>query len=193
MTTVERAIQYAVSAHAETKRKGKDRPFILHPIEAMTIAAGMTEDEEVLAAAVLHDVVEDTNLEAEDIGREFGPRVKALVMAESEDKMKQLPAEASWELRKQATIDHLSGLGRDEKIICLGDKLANLREIARDYRLLGDALWDRINQKDKNKHAWYYRSICDVLEAEFGETNMIREYRALLTEVFASMQKEVKR
>ena len=184
MVTVERAIQYAVFAHAGTKRKGKERPYILHPIEAMTIAAGITEDEEVLAAAVLHDVVEDTSLQAEDIEREFGPRVSALVMAESEDKMKQLPAGASWKLRKQATIDHLSGLGRDEKIICLGDKLSNLREIARDYRMLGDALWDRFNQKDKNEHAWYYRSICDVLEAEFGENIMIREYRTLLREVF---------
>ena len=187
MTTVERAIQYAVFAHAETKRKGKDRPFILHPIEALTIAASMTDDEEVLAAAVLHDVVEDTNLEAEDIEREFSPRVKALVMAESEDKMKDLPAGASWKMRKQATIDHLHGLCRDAKIICLGDKLANIREMARDYRVLGDALWDRFNQKDKDEHAWYYRSICDVLGAEFGDNMMIREYRMLLEEVFGSV------
>ena len=164
--------------------KGKERPYILHPIEAMTIAVGLTEDEDVLAAAVLHDVVEDTNLSEQDIEREFGPRVKALVMAESEDKMKELPAEASWKLRKQATIDHLVTLGRDAKLICLGDKLSNIREMRRDYAKLGDALWERFNQKDKREHAWYYRSICDVLEEEFGDVPEIREYRALLKTVF---------
>ena len=57
MTTVERTIIFAANAHAGTKRKGKERAYILHPIEAMTIVAGLTEDEEVLAAAVLHDTV----------------------------------------------------------------------------------------------------------------------------------------
>ena len=61
MTKIERAIQYAVDAHAGSKRKGKDRPYILHPIEVMTIVAGLTEDEDVIAAAVLHDTVEDTH------------------------------------------------------------------------------------------------------------------------------------
>ncbi len=184
MTTVERAIQFAVFAHAGTKRKGKDRPYILHPIEAMTIAAGLTEDEDVLAAAVLHDVVEDTHLNGDDIEREFGPRVNSLVMAESEDKMTELPASSSWKLRKQATINHLASLDRNAKIICLGDKLSNIREMRRDYRDLGDALWDRFNQKDKREHAWYYRSVCDVLEAEFGRIPEIREYREHLREIF---------
>lgn len=184
MTTVERAIQYAVFAHAGTKRKGKDRPYILHPMEAMTIVAGLTDDEEVIAAAMLHDVVEDTPLGAAELEREFGPRVRALVQAESEDKMTEIAPDASWKLRKQATIDHLQGLGREEKLICLGDKLSNLREIARDYRVLGDSIWTRFNQTDKRQHGWYYGSICEVLEAEFSAIPAIREYRQLLEEVF---------
>ncbi len=57
MPMIENAIQFAITAHAGTKRKGKERPYILHPIEAMTIVASLTEDPEVIAAAVLHDVV----------------------------------------------------------------------------------------------------------------------------------------
>ena len=184
MTIIESAIQYAVFAHAGIKRKGKDRPYILHPVEVMTIVAGLTDNEEVVAAAVLHDTVEDTSIKAEDLTRVFGDRVMNLVMAESEDKMTSIPATASWKLRKQATIDHLASLGRDEKLICLGDKLANIREMSRDYAKLGDKLWERFNQKDKKEHAWYYRSICDVLEAEFGAVPAIAEYRKLLKEVF---------
>ncbi len=184
MTIIERAIQFATFAHAETKRKGKERPYILHPVEVMTIVAGMTEDPEVIAAAVLHDVVEDTSIRSEDIEREFGQRVKELVAAESEDKMTHLPAEASWKERKQATVDHLGALEQDAKLICLGDKLANIREISRDHAKLGDALWKRFNQKDKKEQGWYYREICNKLEAEFGAVPAITEYRELLKAVF---------
>ncbi len=184
MTKVESAILYAVFAHAGTRRKGKDRPYILHSVEAMTIVAGMTEDQDVSAAAVLHDVVEDTSIRQEDIEREFGQRVRNLVMAESENKMTHLPAEASWKDRKWATIKHLGTLEKDAKLICLGDKLANIREMSRDYDKLGDKLWERFNQKDKKEHAWYYRSICEVLEKEFGAVPAILEYRELLKTVF---------
>ena len=184
MTIIEKAIRFASQAHAGTTRKGKERPYILHPLEVMTIVAGLTEDEEVISAAVLHDTVEDTDVTPWDIRHSFGERVEQLVMAESEDKMKNLPPEVSWETRKQATIDHLWTLDRDAKLICLGDKLANIREMSRDYAEIGDALWERFNQKDKRKHAWYYSSICDVLELEFGDIREIREYRALLKHVF---------
>ena len=178
------ALLFAANAHDGMTRKGKDRPYILHLLEVMVIVAGLTDDEDVIVAALLHDTVEDTQTSASDIEREFGARVKDLVMAESEDKMKDLPAEASWDARKQATIDHLGTLNRDAKLICLGDKLANIREMSRDYKEIGDKLWERFNQKDKAKHAWYYRSICDVLELEFGDIREIREYRALLKRVF---------
>ena len=185
MSMIENAIIFAVNAHAGTKRKGKDRPYILHPIEVMTIAAGITEDEEVLAAAVLHDTIEDTGVTRREISDAFGERVAALVDSESENKRTGLPPESTWQLRKQETIDHLITAERDVKLIALGDKLANLREIARDYAVLGDALWARFNQKDKKLHGWYYRSVFQALEPEFAGTPAIEEYRELLRLVFA--------
>ena len=87
---------------------------IIGELKAMlSETAGMTDDEDIIAAAVLHDVVEDTGKSEADIREAFGDRVADLVMAESEDKMRNLPPEASWELRKQATIDHLAGLERE--------------------------------------------------------------------------------
>lgn len=184
MTKIEYAIQYAVFAHAGTTRKGKKTPYILHPIEAMTIVASLTDDEDVIAAAVLHDVVEDTSIEEKDIRREFGDRVADLVKAESEDKMAHLAADASWEARKLATINHLGELEDDALRICLGDKLANIREMARDHAAIGDELWERFNQKDKGKHKWYYDSVCKKLAGRLGEIPPIAEYRALLKKVF---------
>jgi myo-inositol-1(or 4)-monophosphatase len=113
--------------------------------------------------------------------------VAKLVAGESEDKRADLPAEATWKIRKQETIDHLKTADRDTKLICLGDKLANIREMSRDYDKLQDKLWERFNQKNKALHAWYYRSVCDVLEAEFGSIPAIREYRTLLRAVFGAL------
>ncbi len=184
MNLVEKAIVFATEAHAGVTRKGKNRPYILHPLEAMMIVSGLTEDEEVLAAAVLHDTVEDTGTANADIEAAFGKRVAALVAAESEDKREDRPAESTWEIRKRETIDHLKTASREIKLICLGDKLSNIREISGDFAALGDALWERFNQKDKAKHGWYYSEIYKVLAEEFGEVPAIREYRKLLEETF---------
>ncbi len=194
MTRLENAILFAVKAHEGARRKGKDRAYILHPLEALVIAAELTNDEEVLAAAVLHDTVEDTGVRPEEIEQRFGPRVKELVQEESEDKREDRLAEETWEIRKEETIEHLKEkASRDAKIICLGDKLSNLREISRDYAVLGDELWKRFHQKDKNKHRWYYSSVYEILKKEFGEVPAIREYQRLLEEVFGRAEEPEKR
>ena len=184
MSLIEKSIHFALMAHEGVKRKGKNRPYILHPIEVMTIVAGMTDEEEVIAAAVLHDTIEDTGVEREDIAKEFGDRVADLVASESEDKRENLPAESTWLDRKQETINHIQEADDDVKLICLGDKLANLRELAQDYAELGDSLWERFNQKDKALHGWYYGSIYEALKTEFAGKKAIREYQQLLEEVF---------
>ena len=181
---IEKAIEFALKAHGGAKRKGKNRPYILHPLEVMTIVAGITDDEAVIAAAVLHDTLEDTSVTEAQLTETFGARTAALVGSESENKREGVPAKDTWLLRKQETIEHLKTADRDTKLICLGDKLSNLREIGRDYALLGDNLWDRFNQKDKNRIGWYYRSVFNELKKEFGETPEIREFEALLKIVF---------
>ncbi len=94
-TLFNRAIQYAVDAHANQLRKGTNIPYIVHPMEAAAIVASMTQDEEILAAAVLHDVIEDTNRTRQDIEKEFGKTVAAYVASESENKLENLPASAT--------------------------------------------------------------------------------------------------
>ena len=68
---LDRAIIYAVRAHAGTERRGKGFPYIVHPMEAVEIVATMTADQELLAAAALHDVVEDTSVSIEDLEKAF--------------------------------------------------------------------------------------------------------------------------
>ena len=184
MTVVEKAVEFAVKAHEDAKRKSKDRPYILHPLEAMVIVSALTDDEEIMVAAVLHDTIEDAGITKDEIAAEFGERVAELVAAESENKREGQDPKKTWKIRKEEALAHLAASDRAAKLICLGDKLANLREIARDHRRIGDAIWQNFNQKDKKLQEWYYGSIYDTLRAEFGDIPELTEYRSLLMELF---------
>ncbi len=186
MNKIEKAVIFATRAHAGMCRKGKTKPYILHPIEAMAIVKQFTNDEDVLAAAVLHDTVEEASVTVERLEKEFGHRVVELVASVSEDKGKDRQTETAWKERKQETIDRLKNADRDTKLLCLGDKLSNLREMSNDYAEIGDELWERFNQRDKRMHEWYYREIYKILAAEevFRWTNEVFEFEATLDFVF---------
>ena len=179
------AVKFAADKHAGQFRKGTNLPYITHPMEATAVCASFTEDVEVLAAAVLHDVVEDADAQVGEIREKFGTRVAAIVAGESENKREGLPASQTWKIRKQETIDHLKAADDiGVKMVCLGDKLANIRAIQRDFEALGDGLWQRFNQKDPAEHAWYYSTIADVLQADLGHTAAWQEYRERVGKVF---------
>lgn len=181
---LDRAIIFAVKAHAGTERRGKGFPYIVHPMEAMEILATMTADQELLAAAVLHDTVEDTEVTIEDIRAEFGDRVAYLVEQESEEKPKDMSEESSWHDRKQAAINRLANTSRDAKMVALSDKLSNIRAIARDYAEIGDALWGRFHSKSPKDHEWHYRNLADALR-ELQDTAAFQEFESLINKVFS--------
>ena len=180
---LDRAIIFAVKAHSGTERRGKGYPYIVHPIEAVEIVATMTADQELLAAAALHDTVEDTDVTVEQVRAEFGERVAALVAAESEEKHEGVSEEDSWYARKQAAIDRLSKATHDAKMVALGDKLSNMRAIARDYAEIGDALWNRFHAKDPKDHEWHYRGLLEALR-ELEGTFAYNEFENLVNQIF---------
>ena len=181
---LDRAILFAVRAHAGTERRGKGFPYIVHPMEAMEIVATMTSDQALLAAAVLHDTVEDTEVTIEQLRAEFGERIAALVADESDELPEGVSEEDSWHDRKQAAIDRLAKASHDAKTVALGDKLSNMRAIARDYAELGDALWNRFHTHDPKDHAWHYRGLADALR-ELEDTFAFQEFERLINQVFS--------
>ena len=184
MTILDEAIILATRAHSGSFRKGTKIPYIVHPMEAAAIAASMTDDEEIIAAAVLHDVVEDTEYTSKDIREKFGERIEKLVAADSEDKRETQPSTDTWKVRKMEKIDFIKNqASREDKIVILSDKLSNIRAIYRDYLVLGDQVWERFNQKDKNEHGWYYRSFVELL-SELKEFPAWQEYKELVSKVF---------
>jgi len=182
-TLLDQAIVFAVRAHAGTERRGKGFPYIVHPMEAVEIVATMTCDQELLAAAVLHDTVEDTDVTIEQIRTEFGERVASFVATESDEPHQSRDSIENWRARKQAAIDRLVRASREAKMVALGDKLSNMRAIARDYAIQGDELWDLFHAKDRKDHEWHYRGLATALN-ELRDTFAYKEFERLVEEVF---------
>ena len=180
---LDRAIVFAVHAHAGTERRGKGFPYIVHPMEAVAIVSTMTSDQELLAAAALHDTIEDTDVTVEELRREFGNRVAALVADESDEFETGVSEEDSWHARKQAAIDRLARASHDAKMVALGDKLSNMRAIARDYAVQGDAFWNLFHVTDRKEHEWHYRGLADSLR-ELSDTFAFQEFEQLINQVF---------
>jgi myo-inositol-1(or 4)-monophosphatase len=189
-TLLDRAIVFAVRAHAGTERRGKGFPYIVHPMEAVEIVATMTPDQELLAAAALHDTVEDTEVTIEQIRAEFGERIASLVASESDTMPEGVSEEDSWHARKQAAIDRLARASHDAKMVALGDKLSNMRAIARDYAQQGDRLWNLFHAKDPKDHEWHYRGLADAL-SELRDTFAYKEFENLINQVFPPSEASV--
>ena len=180
---LDRAIIFAVQAHAGTERRGKGFPYIVHPMEAVSIVATLTSDQELLSAAVLHDVVEDTDVTLDQIRDAFGERVADLVSCESDIRPEGLSGEDSWYVRKRAAIERLAAAPRDAKIVALGDKLSNMRAIARDYAAYGEKTWALFHIQDPAAHAWHYRGLLSAL-SDLEGTFAYDEFARLVTQVF---------
>ena len=184
MELVSEAIAFAVKAHDGMRRKKSDAPYILHPMEAAVIVGTMTNDQNLIAAAALHDVVEDANITIEEIEDKFGRRVRELVESETEDKRADLPPASTWRIRKEESLAVLKNTDDIAVLmVWLGDKLANMRSIYRDFKVEGEAMWQRFNQKDAKEQAWYYHSIVKLTE-RLSDTSAWLEYKALTELVF---------
>ncbi len=183
---VDKAIRFAVEAHAGTERRGKGFPYVIHVLEAMAIVATMTNDPELLAAAALHDTIEDTDVTVEELKKQFGPRVAALVEKETDIQLAEDGHRKTWRVRKQEAIDRIAASTREAKMVALGDKLSNMRAIARDYHRKGDALWNLFHAPGgRADHEWHYRGLAASL-SELADTEAYQEFCALIDDVFKS-------
>ena len=155
-------------------------------MEVVAIASTMTDDPQVLAAAALHDVMEDCGVTFETLSERFGVRVARLVCEESQ-RVCGDPC-LTWNARKLGAVKRICGGCRAAKIIALSDKLSNMRAISRDFARNGEAVFQRFHQRDKRRHAWYYRSCAVGLRDELGETDAWRELSALVERVFSGVE-----
>jgi (p)ppGpp synthase/HD superfamily hydrolase len=178
------AIELAARAHHNQVRKGTEIPYIVHPLAVAGWLIRTKCSENMVIAALLHDVVEDTPVTSEELRAHFGQEVMELVTALSEPDKK-----ASWEERKAHTIDYLKERANDEVLlIALADKLDNVRAIREGLESDGERFWDRFN-RPRERQKWYYERLDEVFSERID-----REPALTLLGVFkAEVQKVFKK
>lgn len=149
---IKKAKAFAEEAHKDHFRKISNEPYITHPIRVAERLKQAGCSDDIIAAAYLHDVVEDTPYEMEDIINHFGDKIAQLVAGHTEDKSK------TWQERKQHTIDGLEQADSEVKMLIVADRLDNLLDLKRDLVEHGDAVWDFFNA-GYTEQKWYNKSI----------------------------------
>lgn len=157
MNLIDQAIEFAAKAHRGQKRKGTKIPYISHPFAVGMILQQAGCEEEVVIAGILHDTLEDTKATEEDLLTLFGPVVLEIVKGCSEpDKG------ASWEERKQHTLDFLKDASLSIRLVACADKLHNIRSINNDLATFGDEAWARF-KRGSDSQRWYYMGLVESL------------------------------
>ena len=174
------AMEFAMKAHRGQYRKGTDVPYIVHPIHVGNILIEADCNEDIIIAGILHDVLEDTRYTRNDIANKFGARVALLVTALSEPD-KSLP----WEERKMHTVRELETVTEDVVVVTLADKLDNMRNMQKDYRIIGDKIWSRF-KRGKEKQKWYYGEMYKVFKRRLSKKypQLVNEFRDIMREIF---------
>jgi (p)ppGpp synthase/HD superfamily hydrolase len=176
--TFEDALTFAVRRHAGQLRKGTNIPYATHLLAVCSVVLEHGGDEEEAIAALLHDAVEDQKATLDEIRDRFGARVAEIVAGCSDTDVVPKPP---WRERKEAYIAHLASASPSTRLVSAADKLHNARSILFDYRLHGEALWDRFSAS-RDETLWYYRSVVDALRAA-GSTPLVDELDRVVTEM----------
>ena len=179
--TLDRALAVSATAHRNQERKGSRVPYIIHPVHVAILLMRHDFPEEVIVAALLHDVVEDTTLTIEDIARDFGPEVARLVAAVSEQKLEGTEL-LPWRHRKEAQLAHLQSADRHIAAIKTADALHNLRATLADLHRQGNEVWQRF-RGSQTEHLWYYESLSEVLKSKLGDHPLSHELAQAIREL----------
>ena len=180
------ALALATDVHAGQSRKGTSVPYVSHVLGvcSLVLEDGGSEDEAI--GALLHDAVEDGGGRPmlDEIRRRFGERVAQIVWACSDTDETPKPP---WKERKTRYIEHVRQAGPDARRVSCADKLHNARSILRDYRALGERLWDRFTASG-DETLWYYRELIAALRQP-DRSPLVAELERVVSELEAERKR----
>lgn len=199
---IQHAIRFAIKTHEvyqKQKRKGKDIPYITHPLTVGLILACAGTNEDVIAAGILHDTMEDSvsekKVSKEMLIEKFGQKVADLVESVTE-KNRELP----WEERKRQALEHIKEFSHDSVLVKAADVISNGSEVVEDYNKYGDEIFTRFNAPKEKSLQKYLRVISAIMKnwpqnplagnltylaqrlQEIGESSFMATYPALSVE-----------
>ena len=177
-----KALEYAAFYHKKEVRKGTKTPYIVHPVEVAMILKESSLEEEIIAAGMLHDILEDTGVTPDKLRAEFGEEILRLVLGASEELEDR--EGTGWKKRKEHTIEFLKEEADFKvKAIACADKLSNARSTLRDLETEDpEEFWSRFNA-GKEEQKWYYQSLVESLD-ELDGMNMYNEFKEVVDRLF---------
>ena len=181
---IQKAINFAARLHDGQKRKSNNVPFIVHPFTVAAIISNYTEDEDVIVAGLLHDVLEDVpGYSADDMEHDFGKRVLGFVKEVTEDKTPTdgaRKAKSTWRYRKERYLEVLKTASKEAMLVSAADKIHNLSSLIDDYKIHGEAIW-KVFSAPESRQLWFYEEVFKILKvrlknpiAEELETTLVR-------------------
>lgn len=181
---INKAIGVATTAHAGQVRKGSNLPYITHPYSVAMLARRYTDDNEIIIACLLHDVLEDVKLDIyskQQMLEDFGEKITDLVQTVSEPKVAGEP-EKPWRERKDAYFErlHQAKANGDKRaiVVSCADKVCNLNDVLNDYAEVGDKIWQRF-KAGKFEQLWFYEKCLQEAEGAVP-TGMLKLYEELV-------------
>jgi (p)ppGpp synthase/HD superfamily hydrolase len=155
-----RAFSFAAEKHQGQVRKASTIPYIAHLMGVASLVLEAGGDEDLVIAALLHDVVEDCGGAPmlKEVRRRFGTRVAHVVEGCTDADTYPKPP---WRERKEKYIEHLRKADSGTRLVSAADKLNNVRSILCDYRAIGESVWSRFNG-GREGTLWYYRTLRDI-------------------------------
>ena len=169
---VEKAARIMAVAHEKQTRKSDGSPFIVHPVMVALKLVKLGFGDSVIAAALTHDVLEDTDFSEEKMREKLGEDVLKIVKTVTEDKS------LAWEDRKQKYIETVRNGSEETKAVSISDKIHNLENLLDAHAQMGTNIWEKFN-RGKEKKRWFEHAMLDMFR-ESWKHPLVDEYAELV-------------
>lgn len=165
---LQKAINLASQLHANQTRKIGNLPYISHPFSVMLILLDYTQDENILIAALLHDILEDVNSQkynSQMLIQDFGQKISQLIKDVSGPNSSEMNKDqqiTSWQQRKKTYLKHLNQASEEGLMLCTADKIHNLQSLMESHQLYQDEMWQYFNAPPEQKYK-FYQSVYKII------------------------------
>lgn len=175
MNLTEKAIQIAVLAHGQQKRKTDDMLYFVHPIMTALKLYLYNFPEKVVAAGLIHDVLEDTDYPEDRLRQELGDEVVDIIIPVTENKSLE------WEDRKQRYIEAVKNAPWETKAVSIADRIHNLETLLAVHAKQGPAMWQKFT-RGRDKKVWMEKELLKMFKHTW-KNPMIDEYEKLVKQM----------
>jgi myo-inositol-1(or 4)-monophosphatase len=180
-TIIEKAIRVATFYHRNQNRKYPGdfeiMPYICHPFAVAMILSNYTDNENIIVAGILHDIIEDTKYTQEQLEKDFGEKIKNIVMTVTETKYDEKGNKREWKIRKDEYINNVKNGGFEAMMVCAADKIHNFFSVINytDKEKYNEILIKSFNFLNLGDKFWFQGEILKILKEKL-DNPIVKQY-----------------